>query len=77
MTNARARNGRGTLVILTLFLAASGALRVGSGIGTALANSAAEAPAPTADPKACAETPLPWPRPSKPVRHRSLRAKPP
>ena len=58
MTRRAPRSGRGTLVILTLFLAASGALRVGSGIGTAMANSATEAPAPTADPQSCPEPPL-------------------
>ena len=58
MTKSRARSGRGTLVILTLFLAASGALRLGSGVGQALANAAAEAPKPAADPQNCPATPL-------------------
>lgn len=58
MTKPRSRGGRGTLVILTLFLAASGALRIGSGVGTALANSAVETPVPTADPQSCPATPL-------------------
>lgn len=49
--------GRGTLLILTLFLASSGALRIGSGIGTALANVATE-PAAKVDPASCPETPL-------------------
>lgn len=39
MTTPRKRNGRGVLILLALFLAASGALRLGDGIGTALANS--------------------------------------
>lgn len=41
MSRSGNRGGRGILVILALFLAASGALRLGDGIGTALANSAA------------------------------------
>lgn len=57
MKKPRARSGRGTLLIITLFLAASGALRIGSGIGTALANSAA-VPAQPAAAEACPETPL-------------------
>lgn len=38
----RRRMGRGALVILALILASSGALRVGSGVGAALANSEGE-----------------------------------
>jgi flagellar motility protein MotE (MotC chaperone) len=49
--------GRGTLLILTLFLGASGALRLGSGIGTAMANSAVEG-APSVDPAVCPAPPL-------------------
>ena len=41
------RAGRGALVILALFLASSGALRIGGIAGQALANSSAEAPATT------------------------------
>ena len=52
---ARKRGGQGALLILTLFLSASGALRVGSGLGVALANSPAQ-PSPT-EPQACAEPP--------------------
>jgi flagellar motility protein MotE (MotC chaperone) len=36
--SARRQAGRGALVILALFLAASGALRLGAGVGTAMAN---------------------------------------
>lgn len=42
----RPRPGRGTLVILALFLAASGALRLGAGVGRALAEAAPEHAAP-------------------------------
>ncbi len=58
MTKPRSRSGRGTLLILTLFLAASGALRVGSDVGAALANSVVETAVPAADPQACPATPL-------------------
>lgn len=58
MTKPRPRSGRGTLVILTLFLAASGALRVGSGVGSALANSVAATAVPATDPQSCPTTPL-------------------
>jgi len=37
MTRPRRRTGRGALVILALLLAASGALRIGAGVGEALA----------------------------------------
>ena len=40
MSGARRRSGRGALVILSLVLAASGALRLGAGVGEAMANSA-------------------------------------
>jgi flagellar motility protein MotE (MotC chaperone) len=46
------------LLILTLFLAASGALRIGSGVGSALANSVTETTAPLSDLKSCPATPL-------------------
>jgi flagellar motility protein MotE (MotC chaperone) len=47
MKPLRRRMGRGALVILALILASSGALRVGSGVGAALANSeVAESAAP-------------------------------
>ncbi len=55
---SKQRAGRGVLVILTLFLAASGALRIGSGVGFALANAAAEAPIAAQDPQTCPATPL-------------------
>ena len=51
----RRQAGRGALVILALFLATSGALRLGSEIGTAMANAA--------DPEAGAEAPLNCPAP--------------
>lgn len=54
----RQRAGRGALVILALFLASSGALRVGAGIGAALANSPKiEAPE-AAELASCAQTPV-------------------
>jgi hypothetical protein len=40
MKGARRKTGRGALVILALVLASSGALRIGSGIGAAMANAA-------------------------------------
>ena len=58
MTKPRPRSGRGTLLILTMFLAASGALRVGSDVGSALANSVVETPVPAGDPQTCPATPL-------------------
>lgn len=42
MRGPRRRSGRGALVILSLVLAASGALRLGAGVGAAMANSAAD-----------------------------------
>ncbi|MDB5661066.1 MAG: hypothetical protein JWS10_3681 [Cypionkella sp.] len=54
----KTRSGRGVLMVLTLLLAASGALRVGSGVGTALANATAVAPQSRSDPQGCAVTPL-------------------
>lgn len=55
----RGRGGRGALVILALFLASSGALRIGVGVGEAFAN--ASEPATTvsaAVPESCPEPPL-------------------
>lgn len=49
------RYGQGALIILALFLAVSGALRLGSGIGTAMANSP--------EPDATADAPLNCPAP--------------
>lgn len=46
MKVAAVKSGRGALVILSLILASAGALRLGSGIGVALANSATESAAP-------------------------------
>ncbi|MFN4170410.1 MAG: MotE family protein [Pseudorhodobacter sp.] len=58
-TSPRARQGRkagrGILVILALFLAASGALRLGSGLGEALARTEAGGP----DPAGPLDCPLP------------------
>jgi len=45
----RRQAGRGALVILALFLAASGALRLGAGVGSALANAPDPASGPAAD----------------------------
>ena len=58
MSRPRKRGGRSALVILALFLAASGALRLGAGVGAALANSAAETPPPVTEPQNCPEPPL-------------------
>lgn len=44
MTAGKRRAGRGALVILALILAASGALRLGAGVGEAVANSTKNAP---------------------------------
>ncbi len=53
------RGGRGALVILALFLASSGALRIGAGVGQALANAPDPANAPpVAMTVACNEPPL-------------------
>ncbi len=46
MKVAGVKSGRGALVILSLILASAGALRLGSGIGMALANSSTEPAAP-------------------------------
>ena len=55
----RMRGGRGALVILALFLASSGALRIGAGVGAALANASEPVEsAPPASPAACPEPPL-------------------
>ncbi|MES2665737.1 MAG: hypothetical protein V4712_06520 [Pseudomonadota bacterium] len=53
----RRRAGRGALVILALLLASSGALRIGSGVGAAMALS------PEAEPTASGNTPLDCPAP--------------
>ncbi len=53
----RSPAGRGALVILALFLAASGALRLGAGVGTAMAN-APELPAEPDAPLSCPPPPL-------------------
>ncbi len=50
--------GRGALLIPALFLAASGALRVGSGVGEALANAGASDGATAAEPMVCPEPPV-------------------
>jgi len=51
----RRQAGRGALVILALFLASSGALRLGAGVGEAFAN----APEPKTDPTAPLDCPAP------------------
>jgi flagellar motility protein MotE (MotC chaperone) len=56
--SARRRAGRGALFIVAMLLATSGALRLGSGVGVALARSD-DAPAElAAAPEGCAPTPL-------------------
>ena len=45
MSDGRSKSGRSVLVILSLILASAGALRIGSGLGFALANSADATPA--------------------------------
>jgi flagellar motility protein MotE (MotC chaperone) len=50
------RAGRGALVILALFLASSGALRIGVDVGAAMANST-EAAVETPKPQSCPEPP--------------------
>lgn len=42
MSGPRRKSGRGALVILALVLAASGALRLGAGVGEAMANAASD-----------------------------------
>lgn len=55
----RLRGGRGALVILALFLAASGALRIGAGVGQALANASdPPVPAPEVAADLCPQPPL-------------------
>lgn len=59
MSKHRKRAGRGALVILALLLASSGALRLGSGFGEALALTADQPEeTPTEAPATCPETPL-------------------
>jgi flagellar motility protein MotE (MotC chaperone) len=52
------RAGRGALVILALFLASSGALRIGSDVGAAMANSTEPPPVEIAVPETCAKPPV-------------------
>lgn len=55
----RMRGGRGALVILALFLASSGALRIGAGVGQALANAPEPADqSPVLAAQSCPEPPL-------------------
>lgn len=56
MKKPRLKGGRGALLILALFLATSGALRLGAGFGEALANTAAQSEAAPAE-DTCTETP--------------------
>ena len=59
MPAKRPKSGRGALVILSLILASSGALRLGSGIGGAMANAPDLATATTADaPLNCPAPPI-------------------
>lgn len=60
MTARRRSGGRGTLIILALLFASSGALRTGAGVGVALAEEGAEAIAADGDvaPMNCPEPPL-------------------
>ena len=57
MTARRKRGGRGTLVVLALLFASSGALRMGAGVGMALASGPAVAEGAVA-PLNCPEPPL-------------------
>ena len=50
--------GRGSLAVLALFLAASGALRLGHGVGAAMALQAETAPETGGEPLQCSEPPL-------------------
>lgn len=56
--SGRRRGGRGALFILAMLLAASGALRIGSGVGAALARSDNTPPALVVAPAECPATPL-------------------
>ena len=49
--------GRGTLALLAVILAAAGALRLGHGIGSAMALQASEEPSTSQEPLQCAEPP--------------------
>lgn len=55
--SVRRRAGRGALFIVAMLFAASGALRLGSGVGTALARSQEEPALPAGDAPAACETP--------------------
>lgn len=57
MSRSRKKAGRGALVIMALFLAASGALRIGAGVGVALANSEVPTEETTTPPSECLEMP--------------------
>ena len=56
MKKPRSSSGRGSLLIVSLFLATSGALRLGAGFGAALANSELKPAEPPAE-QTCSETP--------------------
>lgn len=58
MTLRRKQGGRGTLAVLALLFASSGALRMGSGVGVALAGGAETLAASPADPLNCPEPPI-------------------
>lgn len=55
---ARRRSGRGTLFIVALLLAASGALRLGSGVGAALARTDESGAGASTEPLNCPPPPL-------------------
>lgn len=57
MTRRPVFAGRGTLALLALILASAGALRLGSGLGTAMALQAAEDPAVSQDALSCPTPP--------------------
>lgn len=57
MSKVRKQAGRGALAIMALFLASSGALRIGAGVGAAMANSEAAPDAAEPAPAACPEPP--------------------
>lgn len=57
MKKVRTHTSRGALAIMALFLASSGALRVGSELGAALANSAADPIPEQPEPATCPELP--------------------
>lgn len=57
MSRTRTHAGRGALAIMALFLASSGALRIGAEVGAAFANSEATPTSPAPAPSTCTERP--------------------